>query len=78
MRERLERVIRSNVVRTKEVSRALGIGSEGHGALLPEHHRTSIRSFYLMVIPRFGGGTTETDRAVQPRAAVDDEVGEAA
>lgn len=31
-----------------------------------------------MVNPRIGGGTTETDRAVQSRAAVDDEVGEAA
>lgn len=61
-----------------EVSRVIGIGSEGRGVLHPEHHRTSIRSFYLMVIPRFGGGTTETDRAVQLRAAVDDEVGEAA
>lgn len=44
----------------------------------PALHRTSIRSFYLMVNPRIGGGTTETDRAVQLRAAVDDEVGEAA
>lgn len=31
-----------------------------------------------MVNPRIGGGTTETDRAVKSRAAVDDEVGEAA
>ena len=74
VRGRLERLTRPFVFLEKE---AFALSGRYRWARCPPPSSwTSIRSFYPMTF-RIGGGTTETDRAVQLRAAVKSKVGDA-